>query len=747
MTSESEITQIVIEKLRQVGWNDADILIQPNLYFDERVYRPDIILLFNLYPIAIIEVKNDRINLPTATDQIMQYSLASNINNLFLMNSKEILEVDCSTRHVISRNSFPTPLELWKSLGNVETDPRVYPADNSESRTPTIFQAQAVSESIAAILKGQRLQIINMPLGTGVSFVETQIVWKLIKSGFFRRALILTESLSLLDQLKSRYKSFNEQVYSRGRRKELETLEELNFQVRLELTNNVLKSISQDTLNPEIYELIVIDNVASTGINKISKIADTFSHSQIIAFSPSTETDTELRNLFGEPIFQMSVKGIVKTQPVIPPAGFTSVKLGEIAEIQRGLAISRKTPEDSTKTNEIYLITARNILSDGTLSFDDITTVKTEISYVTEGNSKAIEKFLIEENDILLSAIGTNIKVAFVPKGFPPKFYFSSSVMRIRVKSEHTTSLDVYNFLRSELGQSSLRNNTRGAAQQFIASRDIAEMLVFLPKEEIPESDKEEIDELTVIKESIRKIAQEILPRLEEIQDEDQLTAAENVKIVAEMLRNITSDLMPASLEEEVLSSYPTPIALAYKRFKDSRFNVYEQVLRLRDLFEAVGFFIYNIYLADAFLNLDANLETSKYYIQNKGFREAYNDYSMAYRIAFVEAILEVAKTNKGKDLFVPELIETNFISYAKKLQGDFRNSLSHTATAAESRIKNIIDSYRPTVEDMLIGELVSILGLAAEKAINDGEEKIDLKLLNEISWINPSDRNKAQLI
>lgn len=49
------------------------------------------------------------------------------------------------------------------------------------------------------------------------------------------------------------------------------------------------------------------------------------------------------------------------------------------------------------------------------------------------------------------------------------------------------------------------------------------------------------------------------------------------------------------------------------------------------------------------------------------------------------------------------------------------------------------------TMSEGLIGELASILGLAVEKAINDGKEKIDLELLNKMSWIYPSDRNKVR--
>ena len=74
----------------------------------------------------------------------------------------------------------------------------------------------------------------------------------------------------------------------------------------------------------------------------------------------------------------------------------------------------------------------------------------------------------------------------------------------------------------------------------------------------------------------------------------------------------------------------------------------------------------------------------------------------MAYRINFVNAIIEIAKRNNGKDLFIPEIIQHPLIiDCAKELQ-DFRNQISHTATASESRQRKILHTYRPIVEEML---------------------------------------------
>jgi len=78
---------------------------------------------------------------------------------------------------------------------------------------------------------------------------------------------------------------------------------------------------------------------------------------------------------------------------------------------------------------------------------------------------------------------------------------------------------------------------------------------------------------------------------------------------------------------------YPTPIAMPYRRFIDAKFNVYEQVLRLRDVYESIVHFLYNVMLADAFHRLDAK----KYFVQDAGARRAYNGFSMSSRLDFIK--------------------------------------------------------------------------------------------------------------
>jgi hypothetical protein len=113
----------------------------------------------------------------------------------------------------------------------------------------------------------------------------------------------------------------------------------------------------------------------------------------------------------------------------------------------------------------------------------------------------------------------------------------------------------------------------------------------------------------------------------------------------------------------------------------------------------AVQHFIYYVVLADMFRHLD----THKYFIEDRGARRAYNGYSMSARIDLISAVLQIADSNGGQDLFIPELTELiSVINLAKHLQDDFRNPLSHTMTAHEGIAERMLKMFKPDVDQLL---------------------------------------------
>jgi hypothetical protein len=399
-----------------------------------------------------------------------------------------------------------------------------------------------------------------------------------------------------------------------------------------------------------------------------------------------------------------------------PPTGFKAVPLGDIADLTIGLRIpiDRKGTENLAST-QTCLVRIQNILPDGSLNLDDARRIDTQ-TLEEDVQEDSLNKHLLQPNDILLSTtrIRDSKKVAIVPDNLPGLVTFANSLVRVRVRSNLADAKDVFTFLKSDSGQISIQrlaSNTVGISR--ISVQSLAKMLIFLPEKQA--ETKADVEELSVAARAVRQIKNYILPLLEEMEksgieknsdgydfevEEIGIEKSLNdhkLEVVASKLHKLAFTLAPPPLSEIVMTHYPTPIALAYRRFHDAQFNVYEQVLRLKDIFESTSFFIYNLVLADVFRRLDPK----QFYIDKNKGRRAYNHHSMHERMLFVDEVIKIATPTGGRDLFIPELVNSSVVSLAQKLQS-WRNQLSHTATSTESKQRKALDDFRPIVEKLL---------------------------------------------
>ncbi|MBW4690229.1 MAG: hypothetical protein KME27_00520 [Lyngbya sp. HA4199-MV5] len=395
---------------------------------------------------------------------------------------------------------------------------------------------------------------------------------------------------------------------------------------------------------------------------------------------------------------------------ISPPDGFRVVTLGKIADLKVGLnSKAQKVVGDDIKLIEpqkFCLLTPKNILSNGKVDLESASKFDiqnfSEISETTPDDGSN-EKLLVQANDILISRIltKTNASIAMIPDDLPGLVTFADSVVRVRVNSAQASPISVFEFLRSDSGWILLQGFASSlAGMPRISLSGLAETPIFLPEEQTGRS----TEELSAIAVAIRRIKDEILPALQKVESvkgdsdcNDSVLRNSNLKSVADECRRLASSLTPPPLTERVIENYPTPIALAYRRFHDSRFNVYEQVQRLRDLFESTSFFIYNLVLSDFLRRLDPE----QFYIKDSGARRAYNTFAMSGRIDFIKEIVRISSPNHGADLFIPELVSSSFTEQAEKLK-DLRNHLAHTATATESRQRKILDESKPIVTSLL---------------------------------------------
>jgi type I restriction enzyme R subunit len=703
MTNENETLRQVREQLLDVGWKADDILQEPSISQGGRVVRPDLIALCNLFPLAVIETKSPVVQLDNIAEGARQRAEAAGVPFAFATDGNTILEVRFAGSEYRRYEKFPSPSDLWLLLDRKwdEHDPRLFAPFRQPKFIPRFHQAQAVSQALEAVMNGNKRILLSMATGSGKSYVALQIAWKLIKSGYCRRMLYLTYYRVALEEARHVFGPFgNSMVSLTG----WEIADDEVHQVQFGTTNYFLhggKSTVLQKYSHDFYDLIILPEVDVFG--QVEPVNSHFPDAVKIGFSHRAIPDSRVTQYFRNIVFRYSLEEALAAEEIKVPEGFRAVLLGHVAQFQRGISAKRQEAvAEQPQENVISFVTTRDVWPDGAIDLNQLSQVDLDVTQL--GNQRKVdEKLLLQPNDILIASVttGIRIRVGIVPPSLNKPVTFSSTLIRIRVDPHSAEPRDVLAFLLSGSGQQQLRRIAAsvGTSISRISARDLEQVKVFLPEAKVPKSAKEELGVISQAKIQLRTEILPLLDKLEQVHEGD-IDSEDQPRILATKLHQIAAQLAPPELPECVMGNYPTPIALAYRRFHDARFNVYEQVLRLRDLFEASSYFVYNLVLADLFRRLDPRC----YYIDDRGARRAYNGYSMSARMDLVAKVLEISRSNSGQKLFIPELAGASVVDLAKQLQEDFRNQLSHTATATESRQRNVLEKFEPLVHEMLAG-------------------------------------------
>jgi type I restriction enzyme R subunit len=694
------IGEVVKQKIIEAGWHSNGILQEPKVSLQGLRLIPDFVLLHEWYPLTVIEVKQEKyFNESIALAQAKHYAEVVGLPLAIATDGSKCISLNIDSGLTKYWEKFPSPQDLWQWLGRTldPADPRLYPALPNFLQ-PRLFQALALGRALDALVSGVKRGIISMTQGSGSTFVIMQLVHKLIHSGFYQRLLYVSELKDDLYSLDQALRNNEESSLIINQNQPLE----YSHQIHLATTAYLVELINLLDSSPKssnFYDLIITRNVSS--IDKLISSLDYLSQSTILGFS--TPPGRNLSNFPDQPIFEYSVQNALFD--ISPPEGFKTVILGDISEISLGLILNKNQYNISEgigllQPGQAYLLSARSILDDGTINFKESRRIYLRDLSDQTSRNKHFERYLVQSGDILMSRITSHAhkRVAIVPDNVEGTVVFFNTVIRIRVDQTKAKPSDVFDFLISDSGQKiAERFASSIAGMPRFSPRSLAQTPVFLPEGDSANN----VKKLSTTAAVIQQIRDEILPSLEKLEESSETVNVEiiDIEVIAQQLRRIADTLVPLPLAERVMSKYPTPIALAYRRFHDSKFNVYEQVQRLRDVYEATSFFVYNLVLADVLQRLDPKT----FFITDKGTRRAYNGYSMAARIDLVKEVVNIAKLNSDPDLFIPEIVDSPFAECAEQLQ-DLRNSWSHTATATESRQRQILGDSKPIVEALLSG-------------------------------------------
>lgn len=320
--------KLVDPKLRESGWKEEAIRrgsrIAPGRIVDDRGNRKkgteiDYILYVSSFPIAVVEAepesKSALSGMQQAKDDAENYM---DVLFAYSTNGHEIEEFDFTTNKQTTLEKFPSPEELWEryvnfKLKGVITKPKANPLETPYyylpgGKKPWYFQEVGIRRIIEEILKGKKRLLLTMATGTGKTFVAFQVVWKLVKSGYFRRVLYLADRIFLRDQAYNEFSGFGDAraIIEEGKAPKTR---DIYFSIYQAMYSGEEGKRLYQQYPPDFFDLIIIDECHRSGYGTWKQILDYFSSAIHLGMTATPKRDDNIDTYayFGDPVYAYSM--------------------------------------------------------------------------------------------------------------------------------------------------------------------------------------------------------------------------------------------------------------------------------------------------------------------------------------------------------------------------------------------------------------------------------------------------------
>ena len=306
--------------------NKGKILIEGDkVKRGERKFADYVLFYNSAFPIAVIEAKKEFKHHADGIAQAKEYAQKLDVKFAYSTNGRGIEEFDSSTNIQKTIESFPKPEELYARLKNIiqqnmpnfsliSNNPLAQPLYYDPQRSPHYYQLAAIKAVILAILKGQRRVLLTMATGSGKTYTAFQIVWKLVKSGYLKKVLYLTDRAEVLrDQAHEEFKGFGD---ARDKIMEGETpkVRDIYFATYQTLYSGDETKRIYHEYSPDFFDMVIIDECHRSGFGTWHEILKYFSkaiHFGMTA-TPKRDDNIDTYEYFGNPVYEYDMSQAIE---------------------------------------------------------------------------------------------------------------------------------------------------------------------------------------------------------------------------------------------------------------------------------------------------------------------------------------------------------------------------------------------------------------------------------------------------
>ena len=276
-------------------------------------YKPDL-------PLAVVEAKSNIHSVSHGIQQAKGYAQMVDIPFVYSSNGDAFHQFDPQSNPVeqqITLDRFPSPDELWQryqqQLSASQQQIALQSRYPSTEKTPRYYQQVAINRSLQAIARGQNRLLLVMATGTGKTYVASQIIWRLWKSGQKKRILFLADRNILVDQAKNNDFKYFGGAMTKISNRQIDKAYEIYLSLYQAISGNEEERNIYRQFSPGFFDLVVVDECHRGSAKEDAawrEILDYFHSATHLGLTATPKQDKEVSNLdyFGQPVYTYTLK-------------------------------------------------------------------------------------------------------------------------------------------------------------------------------------------------------------------------------------------------------------------------------------------------------------------------------------------------------------------------------------------------------------------------------------------------------
>lgn len=265
--------------------------------------------------LAVVEAKEESAEAGQGMAQAKEYAQKMGLLFAYATNGHEIEEFNFITNKQTTIKSFPSPEELKRRYaeailqGVVQKEKAEKILDLPYYYAPSLslryYQEAAIHSAIQKITTGKKRVLLTLATGTGKTIIAFNLVWRLIKSGYFRRVLFIADRNFLRNQA---YNIFAPFADARVMIEEGKTPKQhaIFFSIYQALFSPMPsgKRVFEEYPN-DFFDLIIIDECHRSGFGSWHDILKHFTGAVHLGMTatPKRSDNIDTYKYFGEPAY------------------------------------------------------------------------------------------------------------------------------------------------------------------------------------------------------------------------------------------------------------------------------------------------------------------------------------------------------------------------------------------------------------------------------------------------------------